>query len=41
MVIDVRDFEDFRFAEDLSVNRGLNLKIFTDAGAAAAWLAEY
>ena len=40
LVIDVGDFEDFRFAEDLAVNRGLNLKIFTDAGAAAAWLVE-
>ena len=40
LVIDVGDFEDFRFVEDLAVNRGLNLKIFADAGAAAAWLAE-
>ena len=39
VVVDVRDFGDFRFAEDLAFNRGLGLKIFTDAAAAAAWLA--
>lgn len=41
VVVDARDFGDFRFAEDMAFNRGLGLKIFTDAAAAAAWLAEH
>lgn len=39
VIVGVSDFDDFRFAEDLAFNRGLYLRIFTDAGAAIAWLA--
>ncbi len=39
VVVDVGDLGDFRFVEDLAINRGLDLKIFTDADAATAWLA--
>lgn len=40
IVVDPVDLDDFRFAEDVAFNRGLRLKVFTDAGGAAAWLVE-
>ena len=40
LVINAAFVDDFRFAEVLAINRALDLRIFTDAGAAVAWLTE-